>query len=327
MVKDKACPIELDLSEPLPAVLDLGAGFPLVIALTTPSGRDLAGAAFKVLQGDDIVGEGVLPHIMRHDPNSDEHDPRNGPIDKRDRARIALVAPRAIGSFQWTLMLPAQEIGGVAHAEASLSFSFRTGEHTTSLAVWDTPSPVVAGEKFVVKVGAKCSACCGLQGRQIELRDDGGSVVTAGILAREPWPGADALYWITLEVTAPETEGFFEWPVAFSARECELPHQGASATLSFMTVAPAIHQVSVAIVERDTASPIGDAQVRLGYYRAATDETGIARFKVAPGKHRLFVWKAGHAVPEQMIDVEQDLTLTVKAETLPKQDPYALWEG
>lgn len=327
MVKDKAYPIELDVSEPLPAVVDLGAEFLLDIAVTTTSGRDLAGAAFKVSQGEKIVAEGVLPEILRHDPNSDEHDPRNGPIDTRDRARITLVAPRAIGSFEWIFVIPAQEIGGIAHEEASLSFSFQTGEHTTSLAVWDAPSPIVAGEKFIVKVGAKCSACCSLKGRQVELRDDNNSVVAIGTLAQEPWPGAEALYWTALEVTAPETEGFFQWPIAFSPRDCELPHQGASATLSFMTVAPAVHDVSVAIVERETALPIGDAQVRLGYHRAATDESGVARFKVAPGKHRLFVWKASHAVPERIVEVERDLAITVEAEALPKQDPYAFWQG
>jgi hypothetical protein len=326
-VKDKAYPIELDLSEPLPAVLDLGAPFTLAVALVTPSGCDLTGAAFKVLQGETVVAEGVVPQIVRHDPESDDHDPRNGPLETRHIARITLIAPREIGYYQWTLLLPAQEIGGKAHAEASLNFSFRTDEHKTSLATWDVPSPVVAGERFVVKVGAKCTACCALHGQHVELRDERGSVLAVGKLGETLWPGAEGLYWTALEAVAPAAEGLCHWAIAFSAAGPELPHQGASATLSFITVGPALHQVSVAIVERETAAPIGDAQVRLGFHRSATDETGIARFTVSPGKHRLFVWKAGHAAPEQVVEVGQDLDLLVETETLPKKDPYARWLG
>ena len=67
--------------------------------------------------------------------------------------------------------------------------------------------------------------------------------------------------------------------------------------------------------------------MRLGYYRSATDESGVARFTAPSGTHRLFVWKADFSAPEQVIDVEQDLDLVVEAEALPKEDPYARWQG
>jgi hypothetical protein len=184
----------------------------------------------------------------------------------------------------------------------------------------------VAGEKFIVKVGAKCTACCALNGQQIELRNESGDVTAVATLG-EPWPGAEGLYWTEFGATAPAVEGLCHWSMAFSARDSGLPHQGASATLSFMAVGPAVHQVSVAIVERETAAPIGDAQVRLGFHRTATDGAGVARFRVQPGKHRLFVWKAGHDVPERIVEVDQDLDLLVEAEALPKTDPYAQWQG
>jgi hypothetical protein len=325
---DMPVPIALDLAEPLPEALDLGAPFTLAVAVTTPSLCDLAGAAFQVLQGDEVVAQGVLPAIVRSDPRSDDHDPRNGPIDTRDIARLVLTAPGAIGTFAWTLVMPAQDIGGVAHAQASLAFSFATGEHRTSLAAWDVPSPVVAGERFVLKVGAKCSACCALAGREVELRDAAGAVRARGPLGGTmAGTEAEGLYWTELAATAPDTEELCAWSVAFAPTHFALPHQGAAATVSFATVGPAIHQVSVALVARDTAAPVADAQVRLGFHRTATDAAGVARFRVSPGTHRLFVWKADHAVPERMVDVAGDLDLCLEAEMLPPPNPYARWDG
>jgi hypothetical protein len=80
-------------------------------------------------------------------------------------------------------------------------------------------------------------------------------------------------------------------------------------------------------VERETRAPIPEAQVRLGHYRSASDEAGIARFKAPPGQHRLFVWKADFEIPEQIVDVKQDLDLVVEAVALPEEDPYARWQG
>ncbi|MEA2905284.1 MAG: hypothetical protein QOI12_2671 [Alphaproteobacteria bacterium] len=327
MSTDRAHPIELDLFEALAAQLDRGAPFSLAVALTTKAGCDLAGAQYQVLQGGEAVAAGVLPPIVRFDPTSNDYDPRNGPLDKRDHVRIALRAPSELGVFHWTLVLPEQELGGIPLAEAALTFSFRTAEHGTSLAVWDVPSPVVAGEKFSVKVGAKCTACCALGGRQVELRDETGCVLAVGHLGETVWPGTQGLYWTELEASAPDNEGLHNGTVAFAACDHALPHQGAVAALSFVTVAPGRHRVCVAIVERETGAPVAQAQVRLGYHRCASDEAGVARFTAPSGKHRLFVWKADFSAPEQVVDVEQDLDLVVEAEALPKDDPYARWQG
>jgi hypothetical protein len=327
MSKEDAQPVELDLFEALPAELDMGAPFSLAVALTAKPGCDLVGAAYSVLQGDTVVADGILPAVVRFDPDGNDYDPRNGPIDKRDNVRIALCAPREAGAFQWTFVLPEQAHGSVTLAESSLAFSFGTGVHRTSLAVWDVPSPVDAGAKFTVKVGAKCTACCALKEQQIELRDAGGSVVAVGRLGETVWPGAEGLHWTEVEVTAPRAEGHHTWSVAFAPCDHAMPHQAASAAFDFVTVEPGRHRVCVAIVEQQTRAPIAEAQVRLGYYRSASDESGVARFMAPSGKHRLFVWKAEFSVPEQMIDVEQDLDLLVEAEALPIEDPYARWQG
>jgi hypothetical protein len=176
-----------------------------------------------------------------------------------------------------------------------------------------------------VKVGAKCTACCALSGQRVELRDDRGNVLAGGPLGEVVWPGTEGLYWRELELIASLEEGLHNCSVAFC--DHALPHRGTTAALSFVSVGPGRHQVCVAIVERETKAPIAEAQVRLGYYRSATDASGVARFTASSGTHRLFVWKADFSAPEQMIDVEQDLDLVVEAEALPQQDPYERWQG
>ena len=72
------------------------------------------------------------------------------------------------------------ETDGTVHEEGCLVVSFTTRPHTTSMAVWDVPSPVVMNRSFKVKVGVKCSSACSLAGHLIEVCDDGGTQVWRG---------------------------------------------------------------------------------------------------------------------------------------------------
>ena len=47
----------------------------------------------------------------------------------------------------------------------------QTQRHQVSLAVWDVPATVVAGERFAIRAGATSSAGCDLRGRRIEACD------------------------------------------------------------------------------------------------------------------------------------------------------------
>src|SRR5205823_2525686 len=120
--------------------------------------------------------------------------------DNRDSAEITIAAPEQIGEFEWTLVLPTHKADGISYREVALTFSFRTNPHATSLAVWDNPSPIVIGETFRVKVGAKCSAACALKGKKIEIHDDTGAVVATAALGETPWEGTTALYWSSVEM-------------------------------------------------------------------------------------------------------------------------------
>ena len=73
---------------------------------------------------------------------------------------FAVKVPGQVGEHDWTVLFPGHETEGTVHEEGCLVVSFTTRPHTTSMAVWDVPSPVVMNRSFKVKVGVKCSATC-----------------------------------------------------------------------------------------------------------------------------------------------------------------------
>ena len=197
--------IELDLVEALPAALDMGAPFTLIVAVPHLA-VDLASANYLIRDGDKIHAEGQLGSVEIPDSNPDLHDPRNGPPDLRPRVHLTIQAPATVGTFDWLLNVPAQTIGACDIAESSLNLAFATTEHRTSLAAWDVPSPVQAGEAFKLKIGAKCSAGCNLHGLRI---DAPGQPNHRAALGRACWRDAAGLYWCEMEVVAPEKAKMF----------------------------------------------------------------------------------------------------------------------
>jgi len=327
MTDKSVSPVALEIVEPRPAMVDVAAGFSLTLAVTTAPDKDLSGARYLVQEGDRKIGEGVLPSIRKHDPNSDDYDPRNGPVDVRDQACIKLVAPRSEGTFTWKIVLPEQELADTLFAESSTEFSFKTAQHRTSLVVWDVPSPVVCGEAMRFKVGAKCSAGCDLSGQRIDIVDENGSFLSGLDLGSSILTGTEGLYWAEPVIWAPPGDGLVKWSAGFSAGDLSLPHKGANAEFSFMTTAPPRHKVCVTVVETETQRPVVDAQVRLGVFRVATDRSGCAHLMVPTGRQRLFVWEAEYEIPEQFLDVDRDLEIVVEAKALPKENPYDRWDG
>jgi hypothetical protein len=320
-------PIRLDLKQPFPETVDCGAPFTFAIVVETDSGCDLAGAPFRVTdEGGETVARGELPAIVRITPESDAYDPRHGPVDMRDAAEITVTAPAEIGSFCWTLTLPEHVIDEVRHKESSLAIEFTTKEHAASLAVWNDPTPVTIGAGFSFKVGAKCTSGCPLLGETIEVLDGNGSVVAQAVLSETPWQGTSRLYWTTVKAPAPTAVGHFHWSVRMAAPERGLPHGKPSpASFSFVAMNPPEHHVAFEIVEQETGAPVPDAQVRLGPYRAATDEAGSVRFQVPGGEFRMMIWKENREAPEQILKVDRDLALRIEATVVPEEDPYSFY--
>jgi hypothetical protein len=203
----------------------------------------------------------------------------------------------------------------MAPAEATL--------HQTSLAVWDIPPAVAAGERFSVKLGAKSSAGCALGGCRAEVRDEAGTMLGSGRLSDAPWPETSGLYWIEIELIAPQQPG----PVTLLARvepaEFNEPHDGASSPFAVSVVARAAHLLCVTVVSG--GGPVDEAYIRIGPYRATTDAGGVARLSLATGDYELVVWKAGYDTTPVRLAIAADAAVQVEARALPEDDPDAVW--
>ena len=195
-----------------------------------------------------------------------------------------------------------------------------TKPHTTSMAVWGVPAPVVMDSLFKVQVGVKCSSTCKLTGQFVEVTEEGGSKIFEGRLGESPRHGSSGLYVAEVSLPAPDTEGVSCWSVAFAGDKLGSPHQGAFATFSFRTAKPPEHGVKVEVTERD-AGPIAGAEVFVGIYRASTDERGLADLELPKGTYELNVRKPGYETPRVIVEVVRDVSVGIEASRLPKGNP------
>ena len=83
--------------------------------------------------------------------------------------------------------------------------------------------------------------------------------------------------------------------------------------------------MTVKVIEKESAAPIGDVQVRLGAYRGATDQWGFAQIRVGKGRYDLHIWKVGYEAPGRTVDIYDDVAVEIEAVALPPEDPDALW--
>jgi hypothetical protein len=159
----------------------------------------------------------------------------------------------------------------------------------------------------------------------IAVCDEAGAVLASDVLGDKPWPGTSALYWRELALIAPADAGIFSWLVEFAAADLALPHRGASSRFCIAIVDPPGHRLTVKVVERETATPLANAQVRLGPYRAATRDTGSAEILLPKGSYDLSVWKPGYNAPTITITIDADTTIEVAIAPVPEENPDAAW--
>jgi hypothetical protein len=304
--------IDLTIKELAPGEIDAGTAFSIFVVIMAEPACALRGAPFLIRQSDRTLFAGELPELVG---------------DRRDTAEILLTAPRTVGAFTWALVLPAREADGIHSVEVSRLFSFTTRPHMTSLAVWGVPSPIAAGHTASVNAGVRCAIGCTLGGGEIGVCDVNGLTVARGYLGDTPWPGTAALYWTSIEFPAPLEIGRFSWSVTFSDAEVDVPHVSASAALGFSTVRAPEHRVSVTVADKDARAPIADVQVRVGPYRASTDEAGVARVDVPAGEHAIVTWRSGYDAPDASVSVTGPTNVLIEMTALPEEDPFAFWRG
>jgi len=192
-----------------------------------------------------------------------------------------------------------------------------------SLAVWDVPMPVVAGEKFSIKIGAKSASGRALAGR-VEVIDSSGTVVATGTLGDAPWPETEALYWAALDVRA-LTQQFAEYAVRFIPDPREPAYDALATRFSIVATAKPEHKLTVKVTERDTAAALGGVEIRLGPFRARTNSAGRAELRVCKGEYQLQLCRTAHIAPAKPIKIEGDTSIELTMVHVPEDHPDARW--
>jgi hypothetical protein len=181
--------------------------------------------------------------------------------------------------------------------------------HGTSVVVWDVPSAIVAGERFRIKVGIKCSNECDLTNTDFGIYDEGGAQVAAGTLPDEHWPGTTGLYVAEIELGAPAGAGLYTWSVR--------GHEEGFTSFGVRVVSAPECLVRVEAVDHITQTPISGARVVMHPYNALTDDHGIAEVRVAKGAYRLFVSQSRYLTFALPVDVTADMTARAELDVEP----------
>jgi hypothetical protein len=193
--------------------------------------------------------------------------------------------------------------------------------HETSFAVWDLESPVVAGRRTTLKVGIACPSGCDLAGTRVDIYNEMGMRVGGGSLGSVPWPATAALYWAELDVAAPEAEGDQCWSLRASGQESS--HAHATAVVRFVAVRPAEHRVTLTVIEKGSGVPVSGVELRLGRFRTATNEAGIADVEVPSGTYEVCAWKIGYDLFSSTAHVAGDTTMHLEVAAAPEpEQPY-----
>jgi hypothetical protein len=200
-----------------------------------------------------------------------------------------------------------------------------TDQGETSLAVWDVPMPVVAGQPFAIKVGAKSASGHALAGRRVEVSDAAGAVVASGTLGDTPLAGTEALYWTGLDVPAPAQQPLAEYAVRLMPGPGEPGDDAMATRFSVAATARPEHRLTVKVTRQDTAAALGGVEIRLGPFHARTDAAGRAELRVCTGAYRLQLWRTAHNAPPQTIDIKGDTNLELTMVHVPEDHPDARW--
>ena len=271
----------------------------MVVRVSCPGDCDLRGGVLEVMNCDGDIVMDELSEAHGEEPSF--------------TAAMSLKAPAAAGKTEWELRFPEQEVSGNVHGESILKLACEVIPHTTSVALWGVPSPLV-GHPFTVKVGIKCSALCRLGGQRVEVHDDDGVKLGEGRLGDDLKPGTQGLYEGEVHLIAPENAGVFTASVSFTPEDFSLPHLGIVGDFTFRCLEPPEHTVSVRVVPEGIEAPLEGIEVRVGACRTMTDSDGTAEVEVSSGSHELSVWRIDIEPVFIELSVTQDTEIKVDVE-------------
>jgi hypothetical protein len=232
-------------------------------------------------------------------------------------SEFVVKAPVKPGQYTWLAVSPAVVKGGVSYAQASTPISITVKPHTTHIVTWDTPSAVVVGERFKIKVGIKCSSECDLANRSFGISDHEGKQIASSTLTGDRWLGTDGLYAAEVELEAPPREGLYTWTVRAAGWDTGLPHAEGGVSFGVRVVSHPDYVVTVEAVDKESQTPLNGARVVMHPYNAVTDERGLAVVRVAKGAYRLFVTQTKYLTFGQPVEVTADMKARVELELEP----------
>jgi len=192
--------------------------------------------------------------------------------------------------------------------------------HTTSVLAWDIPSAVVAGERFRMKVGIKCSDECQLTNRDFGVYDHTGAEVATGTLSGDRWPGTTGLYVAEVELEAPAAEGLYAWSVKgpqSDGSDVGISHAEGSISFGVRVVGRPEYRVTVETIDKISQTPLRGARVVMHPYTAVTDERGVAEVRVAKGSYQLFVSQTRYLTFGLPVEVTADVTARAELDLEP----------
>jgi hypothetical protein len=289
----RTCAVEVS-----PGEVDAGAELIVAVAVSCPHGCDLRGQRVSIQDRDSA------------ELASSELTGLEG--ETYVTSAFGLATPLKVGEYTWRAILAGHERNGVLHEPSLTAFSFATKAHAASVNVWGLPSAVVAGERFRLRIGVKCSSGCKLAGRALSIFDHEGRQVGDGTLLDEVWPGTSALYFAEVEAKAPLTTGAYVWQVEAPGTPSPPAHTAGACTLTIKVVGRPDCELTVAAVDRATQMPIKGAHILLHPYRTSTDETGVAKIKVIRGRYKLHVSGFNYIPCENTVDIEGDVATRVE---------------
>jgi hypothetical protein len=289
----RTCAVEVSPSE-----VAAGAELTVAVGVSCPHGCDLRGQSVSIRDRDG--GELASCELTGFEGET------------YVTSALVLAAPVEAGEYTWRAILAGHERDDVLHEPTSTAFSFAAKAHAASVGVWGLPSAIVAGERFRLKVGVKCSAGCKLAGKTLGIFDHEGRQVGDGRLLNEVWPGTSALYFAEVEAKAPLTTGTYAWQVRAPGSPFPPPHAAGACTLSINVVGTPDCELTVAAFDRATQMPIKGAHILVHPYRTSTEETGVAKVKVIKGRYKLYVSGFNYIPCETTIDIEGDVATRVE---------------
>jgi hypothetical protein len=205
--------------------------------------------------------------------------------------------------------------------------------HPTSLAVWDIGNPIEAGTAFNVKIGAKCHDGCNLAGCHVMVLDTQDKVMATGILSDDVYSDTVRLYWVEVELSAPDVPGQHIWKVLLpemtentavpESESSQTPsHAAASASFSLNVVNAADNELTIVTVDKDSQQPVANAHVMLRPYSGYTDSDGLLRLRVSKGSYRLCITVNRYENYFEVIDVNDSRSITVGVEPSEYTEDY-----